>query len=290
MAARWPGFLAKNELFPAKGVAVVALSNQDGVSLSGPLADQIARIVFAAGPAEAMQDEIGRVREVLEGLQQGRIDRALFTANANSYFDVALNDYRTSLAPLGKLLAVTKRNEQLRGGMTHRSYEAQFEKKSLLLNIYVMPDGRFEQFLVVEHIYGQLRHVLQSKPCGEGRERGGDTPVDRARIRTQMIGTEFQAIGVHARHEGAGCLHEGASKGGVLQGLAQRRRDLVKAGQVEQVPIRHGRELRLGCGHGEGRIGDVDDGKISVVAGGVEDVRVHADLLKKSRTAQRGIW
>lgn len=36
--------------------------------------------------------------------------------------------------------------------MTHRSYEAQFEKKSVLLNIYVMPGGRFEQFLVEDHI------------------------------------------------------------------------------------------------------------------------------------------
>jgi D-alanyl-D-alanine carboxypeptidase len=147
------GFLAKNELFPGKGVAVVVLSNQDGVSLSGPLADQIARLVFAAGPAPAPENEIGRVRAILEGLQQGHIDRALFTGNANSYFgDIALEDYRASLAPLGKLLAVTKRSEQLRGGMTHRTYEAQFEKKSLLLNIYVMPNGHFEQFLVVDHI------------------------------------------------------------------------------------------------------------------------------------------
>jgi hypothetical protein len=147
------GFLAKNELFPGKDVAVAVLSNSDGVSLSGPLADQIARLVLAAGPAPAPETELRRVREVLEGLQQGHIDRALFTSNANSYFTgEALEDYRTSLAPLGKLQTVTKRTEQLRGGMTHRTYEAQFEKKSVLLNIYVMPGGRFEQFLVVDRI------------------------------------------------------------------------------------------------------------------------------------------
>jgi CubicO group peptidase (beta-lactamase class C family) len=149
------GFLAKNELFPAKGDAVVALSNQDALSLTGPLADQIARLVFASGNGSdpAPEAELRRVREVLEGLQQGHIDRALFTSNANSYFDdVALGDYRTSLTPLGKLLAVTKHAEQLRGGMTHRTYEAQFEKKTVLLNIYVMPNGKFEQFLVVDRI------------------------------------------------------------------------------------------------------------------------------------------
>ena len=34
--------------------------------------------------------------------------------------------------------------------MTHRSYRAQYEKKTVLLNIYVMPDGQYEQFLVEE--------------------------------------------------------------------------------------------------------------------------------------------
>jgi len=47
---------------------------------------------------------------------------------------------------------VTKTNEQLRGGMTHRSYRAQFEKKTVLLNVYLMPDGKYEQFLVEETI------------------------------------------------------------------------------------------------------------------------------------------
>jgi hypothetical protein len=94
-----------------------------------------------------------QVRGILEGLQQGRIDRALFTADANSYFnDVVLHDFASSLAPLGKLQGVAKAGEQLRGGMTHRTYRAQFEKKTVLLNIYVMPDGKYEQFLVEETI------------------------------------------------------------------------------------------------------------------------------------------
>ena len=36
--------------------------------------------------------------------------------------------------------------------MTHRTYRAQFEKKTVLLNIYVMPGGKYEQFLVEETI------------------------------------------------------------------------------------------------------------------------------------------
>ena len=93
------------------------------------------------------------MRTLLEGLQQGRIERAEFTENANYYFnELALNDYHSSLAPLGRLQMLTRQSEQQRGGMTHLSYRAQFEKKAVVLNIYRTPDGKFEQFLVEEQL------------------------------------------------------------------------------------------------------------------------------------------
>lgn len=143
------GFLASNTVFPTKDASISICSNEDGISFIGPLSREIADVLL--GTAKGSEAEISQVRGILEGLQQGRIDRSLFTANANSYFnDVAMRDYQTSLAGLGKLLNVSKTGEQLRGGMTHRSYRAQFEKKTVLLNIYVMPDGKYEQFLVMD--------------------------------------------------------------------------------------------------------------------------------------------
>ena len=47
---------------------------------------------------------------------------------------------------------MTSTGENLRGGMTHRVYRAEFEKKALVLNIYVMPDGKYEQFLVEDQL------------------------------------------------------------------------------------------------------------------------------------------
>lgn len=141
------GFLTSNAVFPAKGVAVVVCSNEDGIGLVGPLGRQIAGLALGG----ASEKEIGQVRGILEGLREGRVDRSIFTSDANSYFnDVVVKDFAASLGGLGKLLDVTKTNEQLRGGMTHRSYRAQYEKKTVLLNVYVMPDGRYEQFLVEE--------------------------------------------------------------------------------------------------------------------------------------------
>lgn len=91
------------------------------------------------------------MRAILEDLQRGRIDSGRFTVHANAYFALAaLEDYRTSLGPLGKLVALTRQNEQARGGMTHLTYRAHFERNTVTLNIYVTANGKFEQFLVQE--------------------------------------------------------------------------------------------------------------------------------------------
>jgi D-alanyl-D-alanine carboxypeptidase len=146
------GFLAINRVFPTKDVGVIVLSNEDGVNLIGPLSQDMALLMIEPHPASSAKED-QQVRTILEGLQQGRINRAEFTANANSYFnDLALNDYHTSLAPLGKLQLLTRQSEQQRGGMTHLSYRAQFEKKAVVLNIYRTPGGKFEQFLVEEQL------------------------------------------------------------------------------------------------------------------------------------------
>lgn len=146
------GFLAANSLLPAKNAGVVVLSNEDGVNLIGPLSQMIrAMLVDSPNPAAEKQDQ--EVRSILAALQQGRIDQSLFTPNANSYFsDAALNDYKNSLAPLGRLQLLTRLADSQRGGMTHLSYRAHFEKNSVLLNIYLTPDGKFEQFLVEEQL------------------------------------------------------------------------------------------------------------------------------------------
>jgi CubicO group peptidase (beta-lactamase class C family) len=141
------GFLTSNAVFPTKGVGVVVCSNEDGISLIGPVARQIEDLLLGTAPAQ----ELDQVRGILEGLRRGQVDRSLFTPDASAYFtDGSLQDFAASLQALGKLQGVTKTNEQLRGGMTHRSYRAQFEKKTVLLNVYLMPDGKYEQFLVEE--------------------------------------------------------------------------------------------------------------------------------------------
>jgi D-alanyl-D-alanine carboxypeptidase len=144
------GFLTTNTILPGRRAAVVVCSNQDGINLIDSIAQTAIRTV-AEGPAETSDSLMNQVRQILEGLQQGKIERTMFTSNANAYFtDQALNDYRSSLSALGPLKSIAKSAEGLRGGMTHLTFRAQFQHKSVLLNIYRTNDGKFEQYMVME--------------------------------------------------------------------------------------------------------------------------------------------
>jgi hypothetical protein len=103
----------------------------------------------AATPQDPKADAL--MRKVYDGLQQGKIDRSLFTDNCNAYFtEQALKDYADSLGPLGAPEAFTNSRISLRGGMTARIYEVKYPKKNLVIIIYQMPDGKIEQYLIAE--------------------------------------------------------------------------------------------------------------------------------------------
>jgi D-alanyl-D-alanine carboxypeptidase len=149
------GFLATNTVYPTRGAAVTVLSNQDDISLIGPVSREISRYILE--PETRVQadtgspEELQQVRGIVEGLQQGKIERPLFTSNANFYFnDQALQDIQSSFVPLGAVKDVKRTRQSLRGGMTFRVYRVEFEKKSLLITVYLTPDSNYEQFLPVE--------------------------------------------------------------------------------------------------------------------------------------------
>jgi hypothetical protein len=86
---------------------------------------------------------------VFSALQQGKVNRALFTDNCNSYFsDQALKDFASSLGPLGAPTEFTQAVKQERGGMTFRLFEVRFPQKTLDVWERVMPDGKIEQYQV----------------------------------------------------------------------------------------------------------------------------------------------
>jgi D-alanyl-D-alanine carboxypeptidase len=144
------GFTAENIVMPDDKIAVVVLTNQDAAEAESEIGGQVrALLVKAANPQDPQQDAL--LRKVYDGLQQGRIDRSLFTDNANSYFtQQALKDYGSSLGPLGAPQDFSQNRSSSRGGMTARIYQIKYPKKNLIIIVYEMPDGKIEQYLIAE--------------------------------------------------------------------------------------------------------------------------------------------
>src|ERR1700691_5408727 len=94
------GFTATNIVLPDAKLAIVVLANQDSAGASGDIARKIGALLFRESDAGKQEEQS---REIFAALQQGKISRALFTDNGNSYFtDQALKDFAASLGPLGR--------------------------------------------------------------------------------------------------------------------------------------------------------------------------------------------
>jgi D-alanyl-D-alanine carboxypeptidase len=142
------GFTSQNYVFPDDHAAIVVLTNQDASGAAGMIGRQIANMILGGGN-EGGVGKLARDRKIFEELQHGRIDRALFTSNANSYFtEQALADYGSSLGALAAIQQFVQTAEDGRGGMIFRAYRVSFAKKNVVVTIYEMPDGRIEQYLV----------------------------------------------------------------------------------------------------------------------------------------------
>lgn len=151
------GFVAENVVLMDSKMAIAVLTNQE----ASPAAAQIARALVpvlmgggaaqTASPAEATAGAFApRLKDIMTGLVQGRIDRGLFTADCNDYFGKdALADFQTSLSPLGTVTSVSLENSALRGGMTFGAYKVSFSGGGAVrMTAYLEPDGKIEQLLV----------------------------------------------------------------------------------------------------------------------------------------------
>jgi D-alanyl-D-alanine carboxypeptidase len=153
------GFVAENIIFPDDHAAIAVLTNQEASNAASEITKEIAALILpekaastptldlAAAAAKAFAPHL---QTILTGLQKGAIDRSLFTADCNDYYDrTALADYQSSLAPLGTITSVTVGHPSLRGGMTFSSYRVAFSGgTTLIVTVYLEPDGKIEQLLV----------------------------------------------------------------------------------------------------------------------------------------------
>jgi len=145
------GFVSENMVFPKEKLAIAVLTNQDASSAAGMMGRELAPLLLGIS-AETPSAAEAQARQLFADFQQGKIDRSLFTAWCNAYFDEqALGDFRSSLAPLGEPASVKQMTEELRGGMTFRAFTVTFPNSARRVRIttYTMPDGKLEQYLVI---------------------------------------------------------------------------------------------------------------------------------------------
>ena len=146
------GFVSENVVFPADKAAIIVLTNQDASPAANGIAHALTPIVLnVEEKPEANQPE-QQARAIFVGLQQGKIDRSLFTSNCNAYFsEQGLGDFESSLKGFGEPSVFHQTAEELRGGMTFRIYHVEFPNQAQKLEVttYTMPDGKLEQYLVI---------------------------------------------------------------------------------------------------------------------------------------------
>jgi CubicO group peptidase (beta-lactamase class C family) len=149
------GFVSENIVFPDDKVAVTVLTNEDASSAASALGRKIAPLVLGgassmgAASAEAAAAE-KRALDIFTGLQEGKLDRSQLTAFCDAYFtQEAVEDFASSLKPLGTPTSFKQVSEAKRGGMTFRAFNVSFPGKQVRVTVFEMPDGKLEQYLVM---------------------------------------------------------------------------------------------------------------------------------------------
>ncbi len=144
------GYTTTNEIYPDEKVAIVVFTNiyPGAAGAPGQIAGGIADVLFAQ-TSEVADKAREQARRIYDSLAKGTIDRALFTADCNAYFNAeVLADYAASLGPLGTPTEFVAEGESLRGGMTIRSYRVRAGRLVLDLTTMTQPGGLIDQYLI----------------------------------------------------------------------------------------------------------------------------------------------
>jgi D-alanyl-D-alanine carboxypeptidase len=149
------GFVSMNVIYPDDKAAVTVLTNEDASSAASALTRKILPLVVGGAAVAPTGDAATQVAEdrakaIFVGLQDGKIDRSQLTSLLDAYFTAeAVNDFATSLKPLGAPTSFKQVQEEKRGGMVFRVFQAEFPGRKVEVTTYEEPDGKLEQFLVM---------------------------------------------------------------------------------------------------------------------------------------------
>jgi CubicO group peptidase (beta-lactamase class C family) len=142
------GFHSMNALYPDDHAAITVLTNGEGHT-SRTIVEGIETLLLTPATDPDAAVALSRARALFTSLQAGKIDRAAMTPALNDYFsDAVLTDFAASLGPLGEVEDFSQSGFEDRGGMVNRVFKIKAGGKTLTMDSYLMPDGKWEQCLI----------------------------------------------------------------------------------------------------------------------------------------------
>jgi D-alanyl-D-alanine carboxypeptidase len=157
------GFLTENRVYPDDGTAVVVMVNGDFGAAQADIADQIERLIFEL-PTPTKRDprrprpnvdeavrpeDLALAHKLVDQLTSGTLDRSLLTSDVDKFFSPAvLEDYRSSLQPLGAPEAFERLQSNRSGGQDTSIYRLMWPNEWLVAVLRRDPDGRVASFQI----------------------------------------------------------------------------------------------------------------------------------------------
>jgi len=142
------GFHSMNAVYPDDRASITVLTNGEG-AVFHPIVNGIETLLFTPLTDPDAAAALDRAQALFASLQAGKVDRAAMTPALNDYFsDAVLADFAESLGPLGKPEEFTQSGFEYRGGMMNRVFSIKAGGRTLTMDSYLMPDGKWEQCLI----------------------------------------------------------------------------------------------------------------------------------------------
>jgi D-alanyl-D-alanine carboxypeptidase len=143
------GFLCWNAIYPDDHISITVLTNSTRREPMHDIAQKIEDLLLAKATDPGAAQALDEAKRLLRSLASGRPDKQLMSTDLQAYFTPqAVADFKASLQAMGSLDGVAQVDHLDRGGMVYRGFSMMSGGKALRINTFMMPDGKFSQFLI----------------------------------------------------------------------------------------------------------------------------------------------
>jgi D-alanyl-D-alanine carboxypeptidase len=139
-----PGYVSESRVWPNEKFAIVALTNSDWTNRDDPV-DRVAYVLLPP------KDEEKRARSIIEGFRLGKIDRTLFTDDANFYFNShVLRAQKIGLARMGSIRTFNLLRESHQRDRQRKLWKIVTAHGILNVVEFDSLNGKIQEFLVTK--------------------------------------------------------------------------------------------------------------------------------------------